>query len=75
MLYTDGLVEGHRGPGSAHLGTDGMLERLAAGRADGTSAVLDELIGTARRLNAGRHADDLAILHLAWNRAGDGSAL
>ncbi|MFD7984733.1 PP2C family protein-serine/threonine phosphatase [Kitasatospora indigofera] len=71
LLYTDGLTEGHCGPGADRLGTDGLLGLIAAAPPTGTPAFLDHLVDTVRRLNAGRHADDLAILHLAWTPAAD----
>ena len=71
FLYTDGLTEGHTGPDRDRLGTDGLLELIAAAPDSGTAAFLDHLIGAVHRLNAGRHADDLAILHLAWDRTVD----
>ncbi len=68
FFYTDGLTEGLCGPGADRLGTEGLLELIAAAPPSGTAAFLDHLVDTVRRLNAGRHADDLAILHLAWDR-------
>ncbi|MCX4744628.1 fused response regulator/phosphatase [Kitasatospora sp. NBC_01287] len=70
MLYTDGLIEGHRGPGAERLGTEGLLDLIARTPDHDTAPFLDRLISAAQRLNAGRHADDLAILHLAWDGAG-----
>ncbi|WP_371484732.1 PP2C family protein-serine/threonine phosphatase [Kitasatospora sp. NBC_00315] len=70
FLYTDGLTEGHCGPGAERLGADGLLELVATAPVSEPPALLDHLVDTVRRLNAGRHADDLAILHLAWDRTG-----
>jgi serine phosphatase RsbU (regulator of sigma subunit) len=68
LLYTDGLSEGHSGPGSERLGVEGLLDLIA--RAPGLSAegLLDHLVTTAQRLDSGRHADDVAILHLDFTR-------
>ncbi|MFC9330087.1 PP2C family protein-serine/threonine phosphatase [Kitasatospora sp. NPDC057015] len=66
LLYTDGLTEGHCGPGADRLGAEGLLELIAAAPPSETPVFLDHLVDTVRRLNSGRHADDLAILHLAW---------
>ena len=65
MLYTDGLIEGHSGPGSERLGTAGLVELIAQAPDPAANRLLDHLVTTAQALNAGRHADDLAILHLA----------
>ena len=65
MLYTDGLIEGHRGPGRDRLGSAGLIELIAGAPDRATNRLLDHLVSTARTMNAGRHADDLAILHLA----------
>ncbi|QMU80242.1 SpoIIE family protein phosphatase [Streptacidiphilus sp. PB12-B1b] len=65
MLYTDGLVEGHSGPGRERLGSDGLIELVTRAPDGAANRLLDHLVTTARMLNAGRHADDLAILHLA----------
>ena len=65
MLYTDGLIEGRSGPGSERLGTAGLVELIAQAPDPAANRLLDHLVTTAQALNAGRHADDLAILHLA----------
>ncbi|QMU73839.1 PP2C family protein-serine/threonine phosphatase [Streptacidiphilus sp. P02-A3a] len=64
LLYTDGLIEGHSGPGSERLGTTGLVELIADAPEPEANRLLDHLVTTAQALNAGRHADDLAILHL-----------
>ena len=71
MLYTDGLIEGRSGPGPERLGADGLIGLLADAPASAVSGLLDHLVGTARTLNAGRHSDDLAILHLSWGEQPD----
>jgi len=65
MLYTDGLIEGHSGPGSERLGTPGLVGMIAQAPDLAANRLLDHLVTNAQALNAGRHADDLAILHLA----------
>ncbi|WP_282204952.1 PP2C family protein-serine/threonine phosphatase [Kitasatospora fiedleri] len=68
-IYTDGLVEGHNGGTGRRLQVDGLLALIgttaAADPAD-PAARIDRLIEQAQTLNAGRHTDDLAVLHLAW---------
>jgi len=68
MLYTDGLIEGRSGPGSERLGAAGLIDLISTAPASAVSGLLDHLTGAARTLNAGRHCDDLAILHLSWGQ-------
>ena len=75
FLYTDGLVEGHEGDGSARLGLSGLLELMAKAPERDAGRLLDYLVDSVRALDRGRHSDDLAILHLAWDLSGsDGLA-
>ena len=67
LLYTDGLIEGYRGPGKDRLETEGLVELIARAPEQAPDRLLDHLIGTANSLNAGRHADDLAVLYLGWS--------
>jgi serine phosphatase RsbU (regulator of sigma subunit) len=67
LLYTDGLIEGYRGPGKDRLETAGLVELIARAPEQAADRLLDHLVGTAQTLNAGRHADDLAVLHLGWS--------
>jgi serine phosphatase RsbU (regulator of sigma subunit) len=69
LLYTDGLIEGYAGPGSARLGAAGLVDLVANAPDPQAASLIDHLITVARRLNAERHADDLAILRLAWRPA------
>jgi serine phosphatase RsbU (regulator of sigma subunit) len=68
MLYTDGLIEGHVGPGGERLGTERLVElmrqRTGAPDAEAGQALIERLIATARRLNGGDLADDVAVLLL-----------
>jgi serine phosphatase RsbU (regulator of sigma subunit) len=66
LLYTDGLIEGHTDAGSSRLGAGGLVELIAKAPDADPGALLDHLVTTARRMNADRHADDVAMLHLAW---------
>jgi serine phosphatase RsbU (regulator of sigma subunit) len=66
MLYTDGLVEGHSGAGSRRLGVSGLIDLIATAPAATADQLLDHLVTSAQALDAGRHSDDLAVLHLAW---------
>jgi serine phosphatase RsbU (regulator of sigma subunit) len=69
MFFTDGLIEGFTGPGNDRLGTPGLVLLVDEARDRGAEPMLDHLVLTTQKLNAGRHADDLAILHLAWGRS------
>jgi serine phosphatase RsbU (regulator of sigma subunit) len=73
LLYTDGLVEGYAGPdpGAGRLGPSGLIGLIAVAPDTDAEPLLDHLMTTTRRLNAERHADDLAILHLSWSGAAD----
>jgi serine phosphatase RsbU (regulator of sigma subunit) len=67
LLYTDGLTEGYDGPGQHRLGSEGLIDLISrAPRPTAPEPLLEHLVTAAHRLNAGRHADDLAILHLTW---------
>lgn len=69
-LYTDGLIEGHDGPGSHRLGAEGLVDLVnRVPSQEPPDRQLDRLIRTVRELNAERHADDLAILRLDWRAA------
>ncbi|MEV1009396.1 SpoIIE family protein phosphatase [Streptomyces sp. NPDC049881] len=66
LLYTDGLIEGHRDASGERLGAEGLIELIEASRAADPDARLDELLATVRSMDAGRHTDDIAILQLSW---------
>jgi serine phosphatase RsbU (regulator of sigma subunit) len=68
LLYTDGLIEGRSNANGARLGSEGLLGLIAGSRPAEPAEFLDGLIDTVQGLNAGRHEDDLAVLHLAWQR-------
>ena len=70
LLYTDGLFEGYAGPSGDRLGVNGLIELIATAPSQDAEPLLDHLMTTTRSLNAERHADDLAILRLAWHGAG-----
>jgi serine phosphatase RsbU (regulator of sigma subunit) len=71
-LYTDGLVEGRIGAGSARLGLEGLIELISRMRSGGSSpepardqeTLLDSTIDRVRQLNGGDLEDDLAVLAL-----------
>ncbi|HEV2633575.1 MAG TPA: SpoIIE family protein phosphatase [Actinocrinis sp.] len=72
MLYTDGLIEGHTGHGHERLETEGLIGLIAdtpPAIAAQPALMLDYLIRTTHFLDADRHADDLAVLHLDWTRS------
>ncbi|MGW7004212.1 PP2C family protein-serine/threonine phosphatase [Streptomyces sp. NPDC054933] len=66
MLYTDGLIEGRIGEGTARLGTDGMIElvdrRLRTGLRG--EELLDSTMAEVRELNGGELTDDVAVVLL-----------
>lgn len=66
LLYTDGLIEGHAGPDGERLGTAGLEDLITAAPPLQPGKLVDHLIAATQTLNADRHADDLAILHLNW---------
>jgi serine phosphatase RsbU (regulator of sigma subunit) len=67
MLYTDGLIEGRVGTGSARLGTDGLVELARAARGKGVTgrSLIDELVTEVENLNGDALTDDLAVLLLS----------
>ncbi|WP_242614321.1 PP2C family protein-serine/threonine phosphatase [Actinomadura roseirufa] len=67
MLYTDGLIEGRVGDGSARLGTEGLVRLARAARAKGAAgrSLIDELVTEVERLNGDSLTDDLAVLLLS----------
>ncbi|MEU5843872.1 fused response regulator/phosphatase [Rhodococcus sp. NPDC047139] len=70
VLFTDGLFEGHCGPGPERLGEDGLLE-LAREHAElSAAAFVDALIDGAEKLadSRGGLSDDVAVVHVQWNR-------
>ncbi len=66
LLYTDGLIEGYAGVGQRRLGVEGLLDLLADAPSGDPDALLNHVVTAARNLNAGRHSDDVAIMHLSW---------
>ncbi|THA25716.1 response regulator [Streptomyces sp. RKND-216] len=66
MMYTDGLIEGHVGPGRPRLGQEGMIDIVARRLATGErgEALLDGTLGEVHDLNGGELTDDVAVLLL-----------
>lgn len=67
MLYTDGLIEGFAGPGSARLGEAGLLPLLHARTADPgwherPDELLPAIVSDVEALNDGPLLDDVAVL-------------
>ncbi len=67
LLYTDGLIEGHRRYGGERLGLDGLIDHL---RAEGLGGVgweagLEATLTWAEDENGGHLADDVALMLLA----------
>ncbi|MFK0169071.1 SpoIIE family protein phosphatase [Streptomyces sp. NPDC090306] len=66
MLYTDGLIEGRVGDGSARLGQDGMVEMIRRQLAEGLTGerLLRAAVSEVRDLNGGELTDDVAVVLL-----------
>jgi serine phosphatase RsbU (regulator of sigma subunit) len=66
MLYTDGLIEGRVGEGTARLGQEGMIGLIDRGLRNGLSGeeLLDATVTEARALNGGELTDDVAVVLL-----------
>ncbi|AKJ09563.1 chemotaxis protein CheY [Streptomyces incarnatus] len=73
VLFTDGLFEGRTGPGGQRLGEDGLLELARSAAALPPDAFVDSLIRSAEELaeDYGGLTDDVAVLHLRWDRQPD----
>ena len=67
LMFTDGLVEGHRGPGAERLGTDGLIALIEASPGLDGDRLVQHLARTVRGLDGDRHTDDLAVLLLSWS--------
>ncbi|MFJ8435994.1 PP2C family protein-serine/threonine phosphatase [Kitasatospora sp. NPDC094019] len=65
-IYTDGLTEGHNGSTGERLGVEGLLALINAAVVADPATHVDLIIKQTHALNAGRHTDDLAVLHLQW---------
>jgi serine phosphatase RsbU (regulator of sigma subunit) len=67
LLYTDGLIEGHRRHGDERLGVDGLVDHLRAEGLDGVGwkAGLEATLTWAEAENGGHLADDVALMLLA----------
>ncbi len=64
LLYTDGVIEGHRTDG-ARLGEDGLAQIVAGARVqhgDDVDAVLREVVERAEEQNSGPLRDDVALV-------------
>ncbi|WP_232792313.1 PP2C family protein-serine/threonine phosphatase [Actinacidiphila yeochonensis] len=66
LLHTDGLTEGHTGAGPERLGTEGLVSVIGSAPDPSGQALIDHLTATTRRMDAGRHLDDVAMLLLTW---------
>ncbi|NLV78579.1 MAG: fused response regulator/phosphatase [Rhodococcus sp.] len=68
VLFTDGLFEGHRGPGRERLGESGLFELASRGSALDAHDFTDTLVRDVDAL-AGTHGgltDDIALVHVRW---------
>ncbi|MFG2595589.1 PP2C family protein-serine/threonine phosphatase [Streptomyces sp. NPDC048462] len=73
VLFSDGLFEGRTGP-DTRLGEDGLLAMARSRAALPARPFVDALVDGAADAAAphGGLADDVAVLHLAWNRTPHG---
>jgi serine phosphatase RsbU (regulator of sigma subunit) len=60
LLYTDGLIEGRTGVGSARLGGEGLAAMVRGQLAAGTDDSITALVERAEELNGGPMLDDVA---------------
>lgn len=68
LLYTDGVMDGHIGEGSARLGEQGLAEIVSAAQAgaeDRPHEVVRLVVERAEDLNGGPLADDVALVLMA----------
>jgi serine phosphatase RsbU (regulator of sigma subunit) len=81
LMFTDGLIEGRIGDGAERLGTDGLMENIEAmlraapsgpppDRRRRDDQLLDQLVSRVRELNGGELDDDLAVLAVGYQEAG-----
>ena len=81
LMFTDGMIEGRIGDGAERLGSDGLAENIEAmlrgapsgpppGRRRRDDQLLDQLVSRVRELNGGELDDDLAILAVGYQEAG-----
>lgn len=76
VVYTDGLIEGRRSPGSsARYGEESLTAWLEAEVVDGRidDSALDRLLAEVEAANGGPLADDVALVVLADRRSTEGS--
>ncbi len=71
VLFTDGLFEGHVSRGPQRLGEEGLLAMAREAAGLPAETFVDRLIKRAEGLAEARGglADDVAVVHLSWNRA------
>jgi serine phosphatase RsbU (regulator of sigma subunit) len=62
LLYTDGLIEGRTGVGSARLGGEGLEAMVRGELENGSSGLATKLVERAEELNGGPLLDDVAAL-------------
>jgi serine phosphatase RsbU (regulator of sigma subunit) len=71
LLYTDGLIEGHRRQSAERIGVDGLTDRLRGFGlgTDGREAGLEATLAWAEEEHGGPLPDDVALM-LLWGAAG-----
>ena len=62
LFYTDGLIEGHTGVGTARLGAEGLAAMVQGALDAGTPGLVKALVEQAEELNDGPMLDDVAAL-------------
>ena len=60
LLYTDGLIEGRTGVGTARLGGEGLAAMVRGALDTGSAGLLTTLVERAEELNGGPMLDDVA---------------
>ena len=61
LLYTDGLIEGRTGVGTARLGGEGLAAMVRGALDSGTAGLVTTLVERAEELNGGPMLDDVAV--------------
>ncbi|MFC8044759.1 PP2C family protein-serine/threonine phosphatase [Nocardia sp. NPDC057353] len=75
VLFTDGLYEGHIGPGNQRLGEDGLHELVSSVPRVDPNLFVDALIAKVEAMadEHGGLADDVAVMYLRWARPETGA--
>ncbi len=69
LLYTDGLMDAHRGTGTQRWGVDGLVELTDGLAGQPPEILVERLLDAVLVSDAGRNNDDLAMLYLHWKNS------